>query len=106
MIYCIESFEYIKENSHGEFILIHIFTKASVIHSFENFSSTSSSPLLLRAAPNSSTVKNKSFKMIIEYVGKRPRKERHNSKREAILYRGAINTKSKGLHESGTSKRD
>src|SRR6218665_1858463 len=105
MIYCIESFEYIKENSHGEFILIHIFTKASVIHSFKNFSSTSSSPLLLRGAPNSSTVKNKSFKMIIECVGKRPRKEAQ-LKREAILYRGAINTKSKGLHESGTSKRD
>ena len=49
--------------------------------------------------------KNNSFKTIIECVGKRPRYEAQ-LKREAIPYRRAINTKSAGLHESGTSKWD
>ena len=45
----------------------------SSIHSFINFYSTSSRPLLLRGSPNSSTVKKNSFKTKIECVGKRPR---------------------------------
>jgi len=60
--------------------------------------------LLLRGAPDSSTVKNKSFKTMIECVRKCPRKEAQ-LKREAIPHRRAINTKSANLHESGTSKR-
>ena len=43
------------------------------IHSLRNFYSTSSSPLLLRGAPGSSTVKKNSFKTTIECVRKRPR---------------------------------
>ena len=45
----------------------------SFIHSFKNSYSATSSPLLLRGAPDSSTVKKNSFKTTIECVGKRPR---------------------------------
>ena len=39
---------------------------------FKNFKSASSSALLLRGAPDSTMVKTKFFKTIIECVGKRP----------------------------------
>jgi|SRR6218665_183856 len=47
--------------------ICHLFSAIS-IHSFKNFYSASSSPLLLRGAPISSTFKKNSFKTTIECV--------------------------------------